>query len=61
MEIKDDMYFLEIEDDLIFFRNGRRPPSFWKWKKTTIFLEFEADLNLSKTGRQLHFLGGNGR
>ena len=48
-----------MEEDLKLFENGRRPQSFWKWKKTTskmfengrrpqIFLKMEDDLKYSK-------------
>ena len=34
-----------MEDDLNFFRNGRRPKFFGKLKTTSIFGEMEDDLN----------------
>jgi hypothetical protein len=56
---KTTLNFLKMEEDLKLFENGRRPQSFWKWKKTTskmfengrrpqIFLKMEDDLKYSK-------------
>ena len=47
--MEDDPNFLEIEDDLNLFENGRRPKfTFKKRKKTSILGEMEDILNFSK-------------
>jgi hypothetical protein len=62
--MEDDLNFKKMEDDLIFFKNGRRPQSFgiWqmtsifiKWKNSSIFGEMEDDLNIYPNGRRPHF------
>ena len=40
----------ELEDDLTFLANGRRPQSFGKWKTTSIFLKMEDDLKYTGNG-----------
>jgi hypothetical protein len=36
-EMEDEITFLEMEDNLNNFVNGRQHPSFWKRKMTSIF------------------------
>jgi hypothetical protein len=51
--LKEDLIFLQMEDDLNLFTNGRQPQFFYKWKTTSILLHMEDDVNFSENGRQL--------
>ena len=56
-----------MEDDHNFFLNGRRPTLFWrngrqphfwaKWKTTSILRKMEDDLNFKVNGRRPKFQG----
>ena len=51
--MEDDLNFFEMEDDLKFLSNGRRPYIlFLKWKTTSIFRQLEDHLNLYTNGRR---------
>jgi hypothetical protein len=41
-----------MEDDLIFYKNGRQPPFFLKFKTSSIFWLREDKLYILKNGRQ---------
>ena len=43
---KTTSVFWEMEDDLKFWENGRRPQFLGKWKTTSIFLKIEDNLNI---------------
>jgi hypothetical protein len=44
-----------LEDDLNYLANGRRPQFFGKWKTTSIQKKFGDNLNFIVNGRQPHF------
>ena len=64
--MEEDLIFLQMEDDLNFFTNGRRPQFFDKWKTTSILLmmsifpKMEDNFNLEKMEDNLNIVG-NGR
>ena len=43
--LEDELNGWQMEDDLNFLPNGRRPPFFGKWKTTSIFWQIEDNLN----------------
>ena len=47
-----------MEDDLIIFKNGKRPQFFFKWITTSIFSKMEDDHNLAKLEDDLFFKNG---
>ena len=53
--MEDDLNFCLMEDDLIFFENGRRPHFFGKWMKTSILFTMEGDLNFLENGWKPQF------
>ena len=42
----------QMEDDINFISNGRRPQLYFKWKTTSILFQMEDDLNLFSNGRR---------
>jgi hypothetical protein len=52
---KTTSHFLQMEDDLNFVQNGRRPQFISKWKTTSIFYKMEDDLKFKTNGRRLQF------
>ena len=41
--MEDNLHFSKMKDDLNFFKNGRQPQFFHKWKTTSTFSKKEDD------------------
>ena len=59
--MEDDLIFLEMEDDLKKFANGRLPQKICEWKTTSKNVQLEDDLKKCANGRQPQFVFVNGR